>query len=366
MEPLTQKQKHELKKFYKQLSSYSGNHTELVTVYVPVGYDMTKVINHLQQEQGTATNIKSTSTRKNVIDALEKMIQHLKLIAKTPENGLMAFGGNISDRDGQSDVKVFSIEPPMPLNQRIYRCDKNFILDPIKEMIETDNVYGLVVLDKRDGTLALLKGTKIQVLMKTHSEVPGKTRAGGQSAPRFQRIREGAARDHYKKIANYMTENFLGVPNLKGIIIGGPNITVTHFMNQDYVTGDLKKKILGTKDLSYTEEFGLQELLDKSEDILAKEAVMDEKLHMGRFFVLLATTDTKVAYGMAEIERGLDMNAIDILMLSESLDDDVLEKLAVKADEGNTKVVYVSTDTREGMQLRDIGKVAAILRYAIH
>ncbi len=47
--------------------------------------------------------------------------------------------------------------------------------------------------------------------------------------------------------------------------------------NKDYITGDIKKKILGTKDLSYTGEFGLQELLDRSEDLLSEEEVAQEK-----------------------------------------------------------------------------------------
>ena len=125
---LTTKQKHELKKFIKQLSKYRGRHTELVSVYIPAGYDMNKIINHLSQEQGTATNIKSTSTRKNVIDALERMIQHLKIFKKTPEHGLAAFSGNVAEREGQSDVQVWSIEPPVPLKIRIYRCDKEFVM----------------------------------------------------------------------------------------------------------------------------------------------------------------------------------------------------------------------------------------------
>ena len=62
---LTAKQRFELKKFVKELEQYRGRHTELVTVYVPSGYDINKIIGHLKQEQGTATNIKSTSTRKN-------------------------------------------------------------------------------------------------------------------------------------------------------------------------------------------------------------------------------------------------------------------------------------------------------------
>jgi len=87
---ITAKQRYELKKFIKQMEKYRGRHTELVTVYVPAGYDLHKIINHLSEEAGTASNIKSTSTRKNVQDALEKMIQHLRLYTKTPPNGLCA------------------------------------------------------------------------------------------------------------------------------------------------------------------------------------------------------------------------------------------------------------------------------------
>ena len=177
-------QRFKLKKFIKELSKHRGRHTELVTVYVPAGYDIVKIQQHLAQEQGTAVNIKSTSTRKNVQDALEKMIQHLKLYPKTPTNGLAAFSGNVAEREGQSDVKVWSLEPPEPVNIRIYRCDKEFVLEPLLEMCETREVYGLIVLDRRDANIALLKGKAIVPLLKTHSEVPGKFRAGGQSAAR--------------------------------------------------------------------------------------------------------------------------------------------------------------------------------------
>ena len=154
---ITSVQRFELRKLIKELGSYRGRHTELVTVYVPAGYEMSKITNHLFQEQGTATNIKSASTRKNVIDALEKMIQHLKTIGATPVNGLAAFSGNVSEREGQSDVKVWSIDPPVPLNIRLYRCDKQFILDPLDSMLEHKEVFGLVVIDRRDANIAFLK-----------------------------------------------------------------------------------------------------------------------------------------------------------------------------------------------------------------
>jgi peptide chain release factor subunit 1 len=363
---ITAQQKHKLKQFIKDLEVFKGRHTELVSVYVPSGYDINKINNHLFQEQGTATNIKSKQNRDSVVTALERMIQHLKLFKRTPENGLAVFSGNIAEKEGQQDFEVFSLEPPIPLRQRLYRCDKEFILEPLRDIIIDKEVYGLVVLDRRDANLALLRGKTIIPILKTHSEVPGKMKAGGQSAPRFSRLREGATKDHYKKIADHMKEQFLFREGLKGIIIGGPSTTTNDFLNKDYLTGDVKKKIIGTRDLSYTGEFGLRELLDKSDDILAEEEVVNERKLMNRFFGLLAKKEGMVSYGKDEVMKQLKTGAVDTLLLSESLDDKTIEEFEKEAEKMGSKTEIISIETVEGNQLKDMGKVAAILRYEIH
>lgn len=360
---LTEKQRHELKKFVKELSGYRGRHTELVSVYIPAGYDIIKIIQHLDQEKGTATNIKSAATRKNVITALEKMIQHLRIFKKTPENGLAAFAGNVTEREGQEDFQVWSIEPPVPLNTRIYRCDKTFVIDLLEDMLETKEVYGLVIVDRRDAVIALLKGKTIVPVLKTHSEVPGKSKAGGQSAARFARLREGAKKDHFKKVAEYMKEQFLGNKNLKGIIVGGPGPTKYDFLDRGYITQEVRDKVIAIKDLSYTGDFGLTELVDKSEDVLAAEDVMNEKKIMGKFFNLLATKPGMVSYGEEEVLNNIKMGACETVLISEELDDKKMEQIEEEAKKMNSTVEIISTETREGVQLRDIGKVAAILRY---
>lgn len=869
---MTVQQKLHLKKLLKDLRSQKALHTEFVTVYIPAGYELTKITNHLAEEQGTASNIKSAATRKNVQGALEKMIQHLKGFPKTPPNGLAVFSGNVAASEGKQDIRVWSFEPPVPLNTRIYRCDKGFVTDLLDEMLVEKQAYGLVVLDRRDATIALLKGKTIVPLQKTHSEVPGKTKAGGQclvnstliqackgeivpvkeshnpkvlktmimnnfsmadspitdkwnvkknqvykittksprleveaskdhvffvrtnegikekaaeelcegdflimpetidvkgefqtikaiqyynsftinkngrnilknkregkgllqkelaklvdltqtaissyeigkrnagrialqkvcaaleidfysflnqytipelyqeiklpvllneelaqflgylvgdgcvekdritffeqrkevalkyktqfdnffnlscnykfresknyyqlrfisrplvrliisefpeikktmdtlipekvllspnnilagflkglfdaegytstrgqvamginnkslaqqiqlallrfsiissiheydnrrnpyssnprftiditekqslelfqnnisfsssekseklrrtiakkssvsnvrqiilpgseirkiienasynlkifpkvsdffrnnrmiskqafknsildyiedkklneelikvhnypflpvkisniqitkkdvemvdisvgnqnfiangvmvhnSAQRFARIREGAAKDHFKKIAEFMKEQFLPLGNdLKGIIIGGPGITVNDFMNKDYLTGDIKKKIIGTKDLSYTGDFGLQELLERSEDLLAEEEVTQEKKSMQVFFKQMMENPKKVTYGEKETLKALEMNAVDVLLLSEVLEEERIFELEELAQLGGAEVKIISTETREGVQLRDLGKIAAILRFEI-
>ena len=249
------------------------------------------------------------------------------------------------------------------MNVRIYRCDKRFVIDDLDDMIQDKEIFGMVVMDKRDADIAELKGKAIVPLLKTHSEVPGKQRAGGQSAYRFAQNRELAAKQHYKKVADYMKEQFLMNKDLKGILVGGPGPTKYDFVEGGFITNELKKKIIAIKDLSYTGDFGLQELLERSQDVLASEEVAEEKGIMQKFFNILSTKPGMVDYGDAQVRQKLEMGAVDVLLISEDLDDDVIEELEQKAEELGTEVKIISVETREGVQLRDIGKVAAILRY---
>ncbi len=362
---ISAKQRFKIKNFIKELERHKGRHTELISVYVPEGYDLNKITNHLFQEQGTASNIKSKQTRDNVITGLEKMMQHLKIYPHTPKNGLAVFSGNVAEREGQQDFNVWSVEPPVPLRQRLYRCDKEFVVEPLKEMIDDVNVFGLVVMDKREANVALLKGKVIIPLKKAQSAVPGKTRAGGQSAPRFERLREGAAKEFFSKIGDMMKDEFLQNHELKGIIVGGPGHTKNEFVEGNFITDQVKRKIIALKDLSYTGEFGLQELLDKSDDVLAEEEVMEEKKIMQKFFNILAKQPGMVNYGKDQVMEDLKMGAVETLLLSEELDDKIIEEFEAEADKLGTEVMIISTDTREGAQLRDLGKAAAILRYDV-
>ena len=360
---ITTKQKHDLKKFIAELSGLKARHTELISVYIPQGYDLNKIINHLQQEQGTATNIKSAGTRKNVIDALERMVQHLKLFARTPENGMAVFSGNVAEREGQQNFKVWSIEPPVPLKTRIYRCDKSFVIDLLEEMTETKEVYGLIVMDKREGDLAILKGKAIIPISKHTSNVPGKTRAGGQSSQRFARIREGAAKEFFTRLGESVKDELAKDRELKGIIIGGPGMTKNEFAEGNYMNNEIKKKIIAIKDVTYTGEFGLQELVDRSQDVLAEEEIATEKKIVNKFLELLSTKPGMVNYGENEVMESLKMGMVDTMLISEALEEEKIEKFEKEAKNFGTNVEIISTETREGAQLVNLGKIAAILRY---
>jgi peptide chain release factor subunit 1 len=356
--------KDELTELVEELEKIKGSHTELVSVYIPAGQDKNTVAKQIEDEKGTASNIKSKTTRKNVIDALETISRELKLYKKTPENGMVIFAGNVSKKEGQTDIQLWAIEPPQSLKVRLYRCDKEFVLDPLREMLEVEEVYGLVAMDRKEATLALLEGKQVKILRKLTSGVPGKIKAGGQSSQRFHRITEGLAKEFYRRIADAMKEVYFNMPKLKGIILGGPVPTKDDFLKEGQLVTSLKDKIIGMKDIGYADEHGIDLLVDASQDILSQQEIIYEKKLLESFFQRLGK-GTKVAYKKADIEKALKYGAIETLILSKKLKKTEIKEMTKKAEDISAKIEIVSVETEEGKEFWNLGGVGALLRFEI-
>lgn len=353
---------YKLRKMLEELEKIKGRHTELVSVYIPAGFNLQEIVNMLRQEYTLTENVKNKIVRNNVLGAIDKILQELKFFNKTPENGLVLFAGNVSEKEGEADIKTWTIQPLEPLKIKKYWCDQKFELEPLQDMVAEKELYGLLVMDNKEATVGLLKGKKMEILRKIDSIVPGKFRKGGQSAQRFERVREGLINDWYKIIASTVKESFSKF-NIKGIIIGGPGPAKNDFFDNDYLQTDIKKRVLGIKNIGYTDEQGLEELVERSQDILAEAAVAKEKALVQKFLEELRKDSGIVTYGKEKVMKALELGAIEVILVSEGLES---ESLTEKAKEYNTQVEIISRDTREGEQLFQIGGIAAILRWKIY
>jgi peptide chain release factor subunit 1 len=358
-------QKFELENLIEELESYRGRHTELITVLVPAGTTLTQITKQLEDEKGTATNIKTTSTRKNVINALEKAIRKLKEIGRTPENGLAVFSGNISSVEGQENLQVWVIEPPKKLKVKIYRCDQTFVLEPLKEMLETEEVYGLLIIERNEASIGILDGKHVKLLQNMTSGIPGKTRAGGQSAARFGRIRESMTKEFFKRVAEAIKKHFFDNKKLKGILIGGPIPTKEEFLEQGQLVTALKEKVIAVKDLGDTGIHGLYELVNLCQDVLAEQEITKQKQILDEFFTKLAKEPDKVSYGEAEVEDRLNRGAVEKLIISKSLDKSKIRYFEELAKSSSPEIYIVTKDTTQGVQFDNLGGVGAILRFMI-
>lgn len=363
---MNEAQKLELETLLEELEGYRGRHTELITVLVPAGATLTQTTKQLEDEKGTATNIKSTGTRKNVIAALDRAVRKLKEIERTPENGLAVFAGNVTLEDGRESLEVWAIEPPKKLKTKIYRCDQTFVLDPLKEMLETDEVYGLLIIERNEASIGILDGKHIKLLETMTSGVPGKTRAGGQSSQRFARIRESMAKEFFKRVAEHMKDKFFEMKKLKGILVGGPIPTKEDFLEKGSLVTALKEKVIAVKDIGGTGMHGLQELVQVSQDILAEQEITKQKQILDSFFEALAKEPDKVSYGIAEVEDRLTRGAVDKLILSKTLDRKKIKELENLAEASSAEIHIVTPETAEGVQFDNLGGIGGLLRFEIH
>lgn len=410
MSDVSSKEMYEVKKTLKELENKKGRGTELVSVYIPPDKQISDVRKQMVDEIGQSSNIKSKQTRKNVQSAIEVIIQRLKLFPKPPEKGLVMFVGMIpKGGPGTEKMETYVFQPPEPVQTYIYHCDNQFFVDPLKQIIEYKEVYGVVVLDRKESTIATLRGKRIDIIKHLTSGVPGKHKAGGQSQRRFDRVIELAAHEFLKRIGRHVDEAFLPLKDeLKGVLIGGPGHTKNDFVDGDYIHYEIHDKIINIVDTSYTGDFGIREVIDVSMDTLAEMDIIKEKKLMKRFLHGLISENGLSTYGEEEVRRNLQMGAIETLLLSENLKSkrqtytcpacntievittrqhqeppekrcpkcneimkitktqETTEELIELAEEVNTKVEIISIETEEGTQLdKAFGGIAGILRYRV-
>ena len=409
------RKRYEFKKALERLEEKEGSGTELISLYIPPDKQIYDVTAHLRDEYGQCANIKSKQTRTNVQSAISSILARLKYYKAPPENGMAVFCGAVNIGGDKTDLESIIVEPPEPIRTYSYRCSSSFELDTLKDMLDDKFVYGLLVIDRREAHWGFLRGTRIESLGGTHSTVPGKQRKGGQSSIRFERLRLIAIHDFYTKVGERASEAFLAEPNFydkfKGLLIGGPMPTKEEFAEGDFLHHEIKRRIVGLFDASYTNEFGLKELVDNAQDALRGVDIADEKWEMARFFKELVKDNGAAAYGEDSVRANLEAGAVDTLLLSEKLrkarltitcgncgaqevktmqieagkkfkdlplgrcpncqsslilekEEDIIDELTALADMSNTRVEIISDDFEEGgMLMSAFGGIAAVLRY---
>ena len=334
---------YKIRKILQEISKFTGRGTELITVYIPKGKQLHEVITNLREEQGTADNIKSDVTRTHVVDSLSKVTQRLKLYKKTPERGLVIFCGALPREEGgplgSEVVKIFEIDPPKDLKTFLYRCDDHFHVDILKDMLKDDNLIGFLAIDAKDAGWGILYGDKIQVLKETSSGVAGKHRQGGQSAKRFQKLREMELTYYFNRIAQITREYFIDIYPIKGLIISGPGPTKEEFVNDNYLEYRLQNMIISTIDASYAGSEGIREAFTKSMDVLSNFRLVEEKQIVEKLFKQINSNSGLGIYGLDEIFNYLKNNVVDTIIITDSVNLYRIESKCTKCNETQEKIV---------------------------
>jgi len=404
--------KYEFRKSLEELRAKNGQGTELVTIYIPPDKKIYEVTAQLKDEHGSASNIKSKSTRVNVQSALDSIISRLKYFKGPPANGMVIFSGTVHQYGDKYNLETIVVEPPQRIITYSYRCGSQFELDVLDAMLTEQKTFGLLVLDLREATIGLLRGKYIETVRTLTSTVPGKQSRWGQSAHRFEQLRRIAIHDFFKRIGDASSNIFIAIPpeELQGVLIGGPSPTKDDFEKGDYLHHEIRKKVVGLFDIAYTDPSGLDELIEASASELSNLDLIKEKNLMQRFMRELVSDKNLASYGEEQVRKNLEMGSVGMLLISEDIrrvrltltcpvdghveyrtvplrpgeepkielncpEDgtlmqvtetmDIVEEFSLLSDQMGTNVEFISTDFEEGAQLLNaFGGIAAILRYS--
>jgi peptide chain release factor subunit 1 len=407
--------RYKLTKMINELASISGHGTELVTVYIPPRRPIFEVISQLRNEAGTASNIKSDLTRSHVQDALSTTMEYLKKYKTTPENGLVVFCGAIPNERGigKEKIEIYPVDPPKPVQISLYRCDDHFWTDHLKDMLKDDKAIGILAIDTQEAGIGILTGNDSKTIDSLTSGVAGKHRQGGQSARRFERLRDNELNEYYHRVAAHAKAVFIDQYNVKGIIVGGPGPTKENFLKEEYLDYRLQNSIIATLDTGYSGEEGVREILEKArkEGVLQEFRLMEEKQIMDKFMTEIHSGRGLGIYGIHDVVSAAKNGVADLVVVTDDISfvklefrckvcKTVQEKVVERSEVIATKQTYMSkqcpscgaTDfdavekdiveyleeltsmtgsrlevisgrTEEGAQLASLGKIGAILRY---
>jgi len=238
---------------------------------------------------------------------------------------------------------------------------------------------------------------------------------GGQSQARFQRLTEEAAQRWYTKITEIMNTVYLDDYPVEAIIVGGPALTKSEFLENKSLDYRLREKVIGTYDIGYRGINGIRELLEKAEDKLSDFELIKERKLIQKFLEHLGKDTGLVTYGEKLVLEALEKSAVQTVIVSEDVDrvnieikcdgcdyeitesvksrdynefvknlsdrkcpqcsnsklyieneSDLITELNEKAENTGATLEVISTDHEDGAMLYNVfGGIAATLRYKL-
>jgi peptide chain release factor 1 len=291
----------------------------------------------------------------------------------------------------------------------VHNCDDHFHLDPLRDMLREQNVIGVLSVDATEAGLGIVSGEIWDVVDTITSGVSGKTRKGGQSARRYERLREMELTDYFNRLADHAKKTFIDQHPIKGLIVSGPGPTKDEFVKDGYLDYRLQNAIVGTLDTGYAGREGVRETVMKSDTLLQSVRFMEEKKLIDSFFREVNSDSGLAIYGIQDILAALKKSAVDTILVSDDVDliylkatckncENVTEKFVTRAQKMNERqsllicpkcgsseveitekdivdylvdvsvdsganVEVISSKTEGGAMLKNFGGISAILRY---
>lgn len=330
-----------IKKLIKTLEAARGNGTSMISLIVPPKDQISRVAKMLGDELGTATNIKSRVNRLSVLGAITSVQQRLKLYSRVPPNGLVIYCGTVMTVDNKEKKVSIDFEPFKPINTSLYLCDNKFHTEALKELLESDEKFGFIIMDGNGCLYGVLAGNHRTILHKFSVDLPKKHGRGGQSALRFARLRLEKRHNYIRKCAELATHMFIqnDKPTVSGLVLAGSAEFKTKLSTSDMFDPRLANIVVKIVDVSYGGENGFSQAIELAAESLANVKFVKEKKLMTKYFGEISQDTGKFCFGTKDTLHALESGAIETLIVWENL---AVTRFTVKTVSGEEKYLHLN------------------------
>ena len=340
-----------LKKLIQDLDQMRGLGTSMITLIINYKDQISQFSKMLIDEIGKASNIKSRVTRQNVTDALYCAKEKLSLYTRTPPNGLVIYCGLVQMPNGGEKMIKIDLEPFKPINTSLYKCNNIFHTDELKALLVDNDKFGFLIIDGNGSLLGLLQGNTKTILNEFKVDLPKKQSKGGQSAPRFGRLRLEKRHNYLRKVSEALTAAFItnDVPNVKGLILAGSAEFKNELKKSDLFDQRLAPIVIKVVDISYGGDMGFNQAIELSKDALKNVKFVHEKKIIGNFFEEIAKDTGKYVFGLKDTIEALENGMVDLLIIWENID---FVRLTLKDNKDEIRIETVSGKKVTGQKFK--------------
>lgn len=233
---------------------------------------------------------------------------------------LYSLGSIFDVISGITETKCHIIEPPLPIKDFIYCCDKHFHVENLKPLwlAKHHDKYGLIIITGDLCDFYLINDIgNYQKCYHKNINLAKKHRKGGQSQNRFQRLRIENIDSYITIMVDMVKEKFTnnGIPFIKKLFIVG---------NGDKKNLLFKKLPINLYQISSiftinTSEINLNEIyqLLKSSGKFENNDVVDNLIKS--FFELIELEPNKICYSKKDCTKLWNMGLVKYLIVHSSL-----------------------------------------------
>ncbi len=219
----------------------------------------------------------------------------------------------------------------------------------------------IATIDDQEAEIFLVKGYSMEHLLSMPSNISGKyLESGGRSIEKLRylsRVAEELARIVDKEKAH--------------LIVGGPGFAKNELLT---VLKERFRNINAIEEnASSVGPAGAREILRRGaiNKILQNSALLRDSKLVDELLFRLVNKPSLVTYGLEDVRKAVKRGSVDSLLVSERLlkgaapeKRAVIEELCKKTEDYGGKVYFVGAEHEKGLQLFNLGGIAALLRFS--